>query len=1304
MAGHEGGDDGLTLRDLTPDDRDPTNSASDPNRYWSSANVGEATPDVLSPMCWSFWGPGLEAAARRAYADMGILPKSHLAVPRNPNELMSAAHFFGRPAMNLDLLRTVFDLIPGMTADDFERDICGKVRPGLEPTPRRIGRSAYIAARAPAAMLTTGRRLRRCAADQRQWWDAQVFGLDSAGAGPALLRDSHARFVSSMRLHIRGRFVLMAMHAQLADLVEGAGLGDLSTRLLAGMGDVAETEVAEDLWRVSHGQLDLDTFVARHGFHGHDEGNLTSRSWREDSRPLESVIDALAKRSDTEQPALREAAATADRQSAIGDLLAALPQARRPVARLLCRLAAAATRTNEIGKAAFLMAIDGGRAATRAIGTDLTRRGVLDDPEDAFYLTAAELRDELPADARDLVAFRRARREAYRALELPVTFTGSPQPIPLTDRETEVGDTISGGAGSAGVVEGPARVVLDPADGDLLAEGEVLVCRATDPSWTPLFLLAKGLVIDIGAAASHGAIVAREMGIPCVIGTGDGTRRIRTGDTLHVDGSAGTVTIIDKMGEMPAGDDDGSTASMSSPRRPDLVSVFDAGSPGSGPTDVELSKERLGGKGFGLATMAAAGLPVPPGFTLPTDACCRYLDEGWTDELTAAVDAGVGALEESSGRRLGDTDAPLLVSVRSGAAVSMPGMMDTVLNVGMTPAVEKALAAGSGDEVFAADTHRRFLTSFAEVVGGLDHETAATLAADPANTSQDVLRAELARCGADVPDDPRVQVLESVQAVFRSWGSPRARAYREREGIDHDLGTAATVQLMVFGNMSDDSGTGVAFTRHPSTGEPGLIGDFLVRAQGEDVVAGTHKTLPLDEMRTSWPGVHAQLVNIAGTLERTYTDMVDIEFTVERGTLWMLQARTAKRSPEAVFRTAVDMANDPDFPVDRPMAVERCRHLLDSPPRLSVRSHTTDGEEDVFATGLAASPGRAAGVLCTDIDDAMERAETGQAVILARRETSPSDVHGIAAAVGLVTSLGGLVSHAAVVARAWGLPAVVGASDLEIDESGIRANGRTVAVGETITVDGTNGRVLLGRHADEGQIHPAVETIRSWAELLDDAGSDEMVDATASAADSIQTDLLERVLVLKGMATTDALADVIGTSPEVPLESLARAGRVESKGAAWTPTESAKRDHGETDAAIAKTHGHQLAGILDRFHDPNVVYKQFVTDWQVRDIDGEQAPNDHNDADYDDRILRRLRAEVHGAVSEVLGDATRIVGRLADYQRRLDRALDRIEAGDQRYMAHPMLDSYHTVWFELHEELIRLSGRNRATEAAAGRA
>lgn len=480
----------------------------------------------------------------------------------------------------------------------------------------------------------------------------------------------------------------------------------------------------------------------------------------------------------------------------------------------------------------------------------------------------------------------------------------------------------------------------------------------------------------------------------------------------------------------------------------DLVHGFDAD---LGDRPAGELEQLLGGKGAVLAALTQLGLPVPPGFTLTTVAFHRYRRDGWGADLDRALADGLASLERATGARLGDPAAPLLVSVRSGAARSMPGMLDSLLDVGVTPAVVEALAARTGDLRFADDTWARARRGWASVVGG------------------------------DLPADPHEQLAGAVRAVFDSWDGERVRRFRDVEGIDGDLGTAASVQAMVFGNRSGRSGTGVAFTRDPSTGEPGLMGDFLPEAQGDDVVAGGSVTGRLSELRTRWPEVWDELVGIAERLEHHFADMVDIEVTVEDGRLWLLQARPARRSRHAAMRVAVDLADDPSFPLDRAGAVARCRHLLELPDEQG--SAEVDGGE-VVVRGLAASPGRAVGVLCVDPEHVGALEAEGLDVVLARPETSPADVPAIASARGLVTALGGLVSHAAVVARSWGLPAVVGAAELRIDADGVEGPGGRVEAGEVVTVDGDRGELLRGAHPGAAPAPPELATLRRWAAEL----------------------------------------------------------------------------------------------------------------------------------------------------------------------------------------------------------------------------
>ena len=727
----------------------------------------------------------------------------------------------------------------------------------------------------------------------------------------------------------------------------------------------------------------------------------------------------------------------------------------------------------------------------------------------------------------------------------------------------------------------------------------------------------------------------------------------------------------------------------------------------------------LGGKGAALVRMTELGLPVPPGFVLTTSACRVVLEHGWSTVLDEALAAGVSWIERQLDRRLGDPEAPLLVSVRSGAPVSMPGMMDTVLNVGLTEAVAEALSELSGGGSFGWDTARRFVQSYGTVVAGAPTELVSSLSArclGPGGgrrlSSKDLaaatrqLREELAAAGHSIPDDPGTQLQQAARAVFASWNSERAEVYRRVEGIPGDLGTAVTVQAMTFGNLGGRSGTGVAFSRDPSTGAPGLVGECLPGAQGEDVVAGTHATRSLAEMEAVWPGPAGELAAAATLLERDLGDIADIEFTVEDGVLWLLQVRPGKRSPRAALRAAIDMAEDPGFPLDRAGALARVEEILDAPPSAPAPDSTA-AEEEVLAEGLAASPGRAVGVVCTGIDETSARAGRGEPVVLIRRETSPADVAGMAEARGLVTTLGGIVSHAAVVARSWGIPAVVGAASIEVRADGITVAGAHVASGETVTVDGDRGLLLRGAHPGSRVELEEVRVLRAWrAELQQPAGSR----ATPEAAEGPEVDLAEvrRIVGLKGVAAAESLVAVLGCGPGQAAAAIAAlvddgsaqelpGGRVR-----LTPDALASVDElFRRDATRLRT---IVEAVMDDFHAVNSAFKELVTSWQMRVLDGTEVVNDHTDEAYDAEVIMRLRDDIHPRILAVVEQVAGAEPRLGRYGIRLTAALEALQEGDAQMMAHPLRDSYHTVWFELHEELIRLCGRDRASEAAAGRA
>ncbi|HEX9822767.1 MAG TPA: pyruvate, phosphate dikinase [Actinomycetota bacterium] len=511
-------------------------------------------------------------------------------------------------------------------------------------------------------------------------------------------------------------------------------------------------------------------------------------------------------------------------------------------------------------------------------------------------------------------------------------------------------------------------------------------------------------------------------------------------------------------------------------------------------------KDLLGGKGANLAEMSNLSLPVPPGFTISTEACLAYLETGASPgTLMEEVGTHLRRLEDERDRRLGDAESPLLVSVRSGAKYSMPGMMDTVLNLGLNDRSVLGLARQAGSDRFAFDSYRRFIQMFGKIVMDVPGEVfeealdEAKARKGPAAKDTDLeaidLRALVERfkrivkreTGRLFPDDPREQLRMAIEAVFSSWNSPRAQVYRKQERIPDDLGTAVNVQAMVFGNLGDDSGTGVAFTRDPATGEKGVYGDYLPNAQGEDVVAGIRHTLPLRELERLNRSAYRELVRIMGVLEKHYLDMCDIEFTIERAKLFMLQTRVGKRTGGAAVKIAVDMAGE--GLVTREEAVSRV-----APDQLDQLLHPQfdpKAKIQVLAKGLNASPGAAVGRAVFDADTAQAWGERGEAVILVRRETNPDDLHGMIAARGILTSHGGKTSHAAVVARGWGKPCVCGAETVKVDYGAARftVDGTAVKQGDVISIDGTTGRVVRGEvPLVEPKLSGDFETLLGWAD------------------------------------------------------------------------------------------------------------------------------------------------------------------------------------------------------------------------------
>ena len=524
--------------------------------------------------------------------------------------------------------------------------------------------------------------------------------------------------------------------------------------------------------------------------------------------------------------------------------------------------------------------------------------------------------------------------------------------------------------------------------------------------------------------------------------------------------------------------------------------VFDFGEGSGG------GRELLGGKGIGLAEMTQLGVPVPDGFTITTEACRAYLRGG--GEVPAGLDdeieEHIAALEQRTGKGFGDDRDPLLVSVRSGAAVSMPGMMDSILNLGLNDVAVEGLAVSTGNPRFALDSYRRLIQMYGEVVDGVDGqrlEQALTDMKSARGVSQDVdltaddLRELVATYAAiyeeetrrSFPQDPREQLRHAYRAVFDSWNAPRAKVYRRANDIADDLGTAVNVVQMVFGNRGESSGTGVCFTRDPSTGERRLYGEFLSNAQGEDVVAGIRTPEPIERMRERMPNAFDQLVDTLERLESHYRDLQDIEFTVEEGTLYLLQTRTGKRTATAALRVAAEMVDE--GLISREEAVARI-----DPAQLDQLLHPMidpDAKVEVAARGLNASPGAASGAIVLDADTAEERGREGEDVILVRWETTPDDIHGLIHAAGVLTAHGGMTSHAAVVARGMGKPCVAGCEDLSIDVAAgtVRIGEHELRAGDVITVDGGTGRVIVGAVP---LVPPAIDenfgTILEWADDL----------------------------------------------------------------------------------------------------------------------------------------------------------------------------------------------------------------------------
>lgn len=520
---------------------DPTHQSTSAPVLWTTVNTTEAIPGVSTPLNWSFYREAIETGIRGSWVDLGVLRHGDDAVPADPADCFNAM-FYGRLATNLDKWRFVADRMPGTSGDTIEQQFFGTVRDGVcSSTIRR--RYGLIAIKAPSAAALAVRRLRGLRARIEDWWHHALVRCDR-GDGRAVLFEAEAMFARAARAHLCASMVASGLYEQLVNMASAAGRPGLELQLLTGIGGFEETRMLGDIWAASRGLLSIDEVARKHGYHGPMEGEISSASWREDPTQLDILIQRYRSMDEDQSPVRREGRRSHERVRAERELYAALPARRRPLVAPLLRLAAIYIPLREVGRAIFLHAFDAGRAGARAFGRQLAARGTFDDPDDIFYVTLGEIDSGLPDSVHELVAFRRARRLAHQQVLIPSAFVGVPDASPLIDEARHTERAVIEGTGvSAGVVEGVARILEGPCADDL-NDGDVLVCRTTDPAWSTLFLMAGAAVIDVGSAMSHGAIVARELGIPCVINTRDATRRIPAGARVRVDGLAGIVEVL----------------------------------------------------------------------------------------------------------------------------------------------------------------------------------------------------------------------------------------------------------------------------------------------------------------------------------------------------------------------------------------------------------------------------------------------------------------------------------------------------------------------------------------------------------------------------------------------------------------------------------------------------------------------------------------------------------------------------------------------------------------------------------------
>lgn len=523
----------------------PLHAESRPGSFWSTSNFGEAAPGVMTPLGWSVWGPTADGATREGFYRFGAVRKRELAVPHDPRDRVVSI-FYGRTAGRVDFLAQIGDRIPGATGRSVAEQICGYVPPGIENHPTRAF-YPKIAVRFPFTALTITRRLAKAQAETAAWWSRQVDAVPqmSRSEAVAAFTDAVARYDRNVRL--QGTHVLCAIqpvYEMLKKLVDRSGIADV-TAFMGGYGSHAESAVVDDMWLASRGDLDFDEVVRRHGYHGPNEGEISGRVWRVDDAPLRRLLAGYRARPDQASPAIGEVRKREERIDLESRLIEGTPRHLRPAADIQLRVARTVIPQRGIGKAAFLQSLDGARSAARRIGECLEMEGILADAEEVFYLTSSELTKSFPDNAASLVARRRERREEYRKLRLPASWQGVPDVTAAGEEVTDglAPDVLEGIGASPGVVEGVARVVHDPEEADV-AEGEILVSATTDPSWAALMFISAGLVVDIGGVISHAAVVARELGIPCVVNTKRGTRVLHTGDYCRVDGGTGRVEVL----------------------------------------------------------------------------------------------------------------------------------------------------------------------------------------------------------------------------------------------------------------------------------------------------------------------------------------------------------------------------------------------------------------------------------------------------------------------------------------------------------------------------------------------------------------------------------------------------------------------------------------------------------------------------------------------------------------------------------------------------------------------------------------